>query len=102
MSEYTRDLLRTARETPPMTPEEEDRAVRRAQAAVAAMQAAARPAPVRPTRRLVAVGVIAGLALAAAVALGIGRPRSAGRNVARGDATEPAASSKDAGPDARK
>jgi hypothetical protein len=48
-TEEGRELLRAAREAPPMTPEEEDRAVRRAQAAVAAMQVSAQPEAVKGT-----------------------------------------------------
>jgi ferric-dicitrate binding protein FerR (iron transport regulator) len=70
--EDVRELIRAAREAPVMTREEEDRAVSRAQAAVAAMRAAARPArpaPVRRARRWAAVTLIAAVAVAAVAVL---------------------------------
>jgi hypothetical protein len=88
--------------------------VRRAQAAVAAMQAAARLAAVNRTRRSVVMGAVAGLVGAAVVARWAGQSvsgRQRQREVARteverarqhslpGVTTGPTTSSKDAGPD---
>jgi hypothetical protein len=88
--EEVRELILAARELPPMTAEEEDRAVARAQQALAALRRTPAPAAKRQSPRRIAV--VAAVALGAVLmVLGI----AAGVHFARGPgdiADRPAAS----------